>query len=105
MSGKRTNTRLDHELRQAFFEEGQRLDAAGDPEANCWLCRQPIDYTAAQGSTPDSHNLDHYFTVSEHPELQSDPDNFRHSHTLCNQQRGAGAPALDLGEQMPPWWL
>ena len=104
MSGQRTNTRRDHELRQASFEEGQRLDALGDSEANCWLCHERIDYDAGQGATPDSHNLDHYLTVSEHPELQSDPDNFRHSHTLCNQQREAGAPALDLGEQFPDWW-
>jgi hypothetical protein len=104
VSGQRTNTRLDHELRDAFFEEGKLLDAAGDPEANCWLCGERIDYVAAPNTTPDSHNLDHYLTVSEHPELQSDPDNFRHSHSLCNQQRGNGAPAADLGNVMPDWW-
>jgi len=104
MAGQRVESRRHNELRLAFFEEGRALDAVGDPEANCWLCKQPIDYIAAQGTTPDSHNLDHYLTVSEHPELQSDPDNFRHSHTLCNQQRGNSAPAPDLGEQMPDWW-
>ncbi len=104
MAGQRVDTRHHNELRLAFFEEGRALDAAGDPEANCWLCHERIDYIAGQGTTPDSHNLDHYFPVSTHPELQSDPDNFRHSHTLCNQQRGNGAPAIDLGDVMPDWW-
>ncbi len=104
MADKRTNTRLDHRLRDEFVEEGKRLDALGDPEADCWLCGEPIDYTAAQNSTPDSHNLDHFHTVEDRPDLQSDPDNFRHSHALCNQQRGNRAPAPPLGDAMPDWW-
>lgn len=102
----RTNTRLDHDLRDDFFDEGKRLDA--DPErwteSVCWLCKARIDYNVRAGSTPDSHNLDHFHPVSTHPELQSDQDNFRHSHTLCNQQRGNGAPAPELGEMVPDWW-
>lgn len=100
----RTNTREDHRLRDAFFEEGKQLDAAGDPEANCWICRQPIDYVAAPHSTPDSHNLDHFKSVRDYPELQHDPTNFRHSHRKCNRDRGADAPSLGLGEPVPDWW-
>ena len=102
----RTNHRQDHRLREAFFEEGKRLDA--DPETRprsiCWLCRGRIDYTAKPGTTPDSHNLDHRHPVSTHPELQRDPANFRHSHTSCNQHRGNGAPSAGLGEPVPDWW-
>ena len=94
------------QLRSEFFREGQRLDA--DPAtrhlANCWLCKQRIDYTVPAHTTSDSHNLDHYHPVSTHPELQSDPTNFRHSHMRCNVSRGNRDLDLDLGEQMPDWW-
>ncbi len=100
----RTNTRNMHRLRDAFFEEGRRLDAEGDSSANCWMDGQRIDYSAAPGSTPDSHNLDHYFSVADHPELQEDPTNFRHAHTLCNGTRGKDGPSLGLGEAVPDWW-
>lgn len=73
MSGHRANTRLDHDLSKEFFEQGQRLDVAGDPEADCWLCHQTVDYTADRVA-PDFRNSDHLLTVSEHPELESDPD-------------------------------
>src|SRR5690606_17314989 len=100
----RTNTRRMHQLRTDFFEEGRRLAAEHDPEANCWLCKGEIDYDAAPGSTPDSHHLDHFHPVSTHPELQEDPDNFRHSHVACNLSRGARTPSPGLGEPMPDWW-
>ncbi|WP_240658542.1 HNH endonuclease [Microbacterium sp. CPCC 204701] len=104
---QRTNTRRMHELRDAFFQDGLRLD--GDPTtrdlASCWLCGDRIDYIAAPGTTPDSHNLDHYHPVSDFPELAEDPDNFRHAHASCNQHRGNRAPtAGGLGEPMPVWW-
>jgi hypothetical protein len=102
--GERTNTRRMRMLRAQFFEAGKALDAKGDPEANCWLCKQRIDYQAAPNSTDASHNLDHYHTVKDHPELQEDPTNFRHSHKLCNGERKADAPSLGLGEQVPDWW-
>lgn len=102
----RVDTRAMKRARAEFFTEGQRLDA--DPEtrhlANCWLCKQRIDYTAEPSSTPDSHNLDHYLPVSDYPELQHDPSNFRHSHFLCNGNRGNRAPSPGLGEEVPAWW-
>lgn len=103
--GKRTNSRLSHRLRDEFLEEGRRLAAVGDPAADCWLCHEPVDYVAAPNTTPDSHNLDHYYPVEDYPELQDDPSNFRHAHALCNQSRGKKAPdAGGLGEQVPAWW-
>lgn len=100
----RTNTRRDHQLRDEFFAAGKAFAAANDPEANCWLCKEPIDYTVGAGTTPDSHELDHYFSVADYPELQQDPTNFRHSHKLCNGTRGKDAPSLGLGEAVPDWW-
>lgn len=104
--GKRTNTREDHRLRAAFFEEGKRLDA--DPETRalsvCWICKTRIDYDAAPGTSDESHNLDHFKAVRDFPELQSDPTNFRHSHRVCNIDRGADAPELGLGVPVPAWW-
>jgi len=103
---KRPETRLDKQQRTEFFEEGRRLDA--DPEtrhlAACWLCRLPIDYTVDPATTQDSHTLDHYFPVEDYPELQNDPDNFRHAHFNCNSSRGKNAPSPGLGEPMPAWW-
>lgn len=106
MAGKRKNTRRMHKLRDEFFDEGKRLDA--DPEtrekANCWRCKERIDYTVGAGTTPDSHNLGHYFSVEDHPELQEDPSNFRHEHRLCNESAGNRTHSLGLGEQVPAWW-
>lgn len=100
----RTNSRRAHVLRDEFFEEGRRLDAAGDPAANCWLCLGKIDYHVDPNTTSDSHNLDHFYPVADYPELQDDPANARHSHMLCNQSRGKKAPSPGLGEQVPDWW-
>lgn len=96
-----------HDLRDEFFEDGKRLDA--DPDTRelsvCWLCGDRIDYVAQPGSSPDSHNLDHFYPVVDYPELEEDPDNFRHSHADCNARRGKSAPtAGGLGEPMPQWW-
>ncbi|OZD48691.1 hypothetical protein CH252_19095 [Rhodococcus sp. 06-1477-1B] len=106
MAGKRTSTRRFHELRDQFFEEGKAQDA--DPEtrllANCWLCRGRIDYNVEPSSTPDSHNLDHFHTVEDRPDLQEDWDNFRHAHALCNGNRGKGNPVVELGEAVADWW-
>jgi len=102
--GKRKNTRRMHLLRKEFFEQGQALDAAGDPAANCWRDGGRIDYDAPPSSTPESHNLGHFKSVRDFPELQEDPTNFRHEHTLCNQVAGADMPELGLGEQVKDWW-
>lgn len=104
----RKNTRRMHRPREDFFLEGKRQSTDPDPDVRalveCRLCRTPIDYVAAAGSTPDSHHLDHYRPVRDFPELQEDPDNFRHAHASCNQSRRADAPSAELGEPMPAWW-
>ena len=111
MGGKRKDTRRMHKLRDEFFEEGKRLDA--DPAtrhlADCSLCPPGpgarIDYTAKPGTTPDSHTLEHAKAVDDFPELQEDPDNFRHAHFSCNSSRGKRAlNHQGLGEPMPRWW-
>lgn len=103
MSGKRVYSRRMHTLQQEFFAEGKALDAAGDRSSNCWLCGMPVDYSVPANSTPDSHNLDHFYPVRDHPELQEDPANFRHSHALCNTERGADAPLPGLGALSRAW--
>lgn len=103
MAGKRVSTRRMNTLRTEFFEQGKQLDAAGDTTANCWLCGMAIDYTIPANTTPDSHNLDHYYTVRDHEELQEDPANFRHSHAACNVERGADAPLPGLGALSRAW--
>lgn len=107
MAGKRKETRRMHRLREDFFDEGKALDADPDTRdaAGCWLCRGRIDYNVGAGTTPDSHTLDHLKDVDDYPELQEDPDNFRHAHFVCNSSRGKRAPNTQgLGEQMPAWW-
>ena len=93
-------------LRAQFYEAGRHLDAdpATRDQAACWLCGQRIDYDADPGTTESSHELDHYYPVSTHPELQEDPANFRHAHRACNQQRGNKAPRAGLGTLAAAWW-
>lgn len=100
----RPDTRRMKRLRLDFFEQGKKLDAAGDPAADCWLCKQPIDYNVEPHTTADSHNLDHYRPYADAPELIDDPTNFRHSHMGCNLSRGKRAPAPGLGEAVGEWW-
>lgn len=103
---KRPETRQMKKLRNSFFEEGKRLDA--DPStrhlADCWLCKQRIDYNVDASTTPDSHNLDHYHAYADRPELLYDPSNARHSHFNCNSSRGRRAPSPGLGDPLGDWW-
>lgn len=103
---ERSSSRRMKAGRQAFFDEGKRLDA--DPSTRdqsvCWICGMRIDYDAPPHSSPDSHNLDHYHPVSERPDLQEDPSNWRHSHRRCNELRSNGAPSAGLGELVRDWW-
>lgn len=103
MSSKRTTTRAWQAFKTEFFEEGRALDAAGDPAANCWLCGDRIDYAVEPNSTPDSHNLDHFYPVDDYPELQHDPANARHSHADCNVRRGKDAPLPGIGILSRAW--
>ena len=57
----RQTTRRYRRDKANFFADGQRLDAAGDPAADCWLCKRRIDYAAKPGTTDQSHELDHYY--------------------------------------------
>lgn len=104
----RVNTRRMRKLRQDFFEKGRRLDAdvRTRDQSACWLCGQRIDYDAAPGTTDDSHELDHAVPVSEAPDLQEEPSNFRHAHRRCNAARGNRAPSarLSAGAGVAPWW-
>lgn len=102
----RVNSRRMRKLRQDFYEEGRLLDAepVTRDQSVCWLCRQRIDYDALPGTTEDSHELDHFVPVSEAPELQEEPTNFRHSHRRCNAARGNKAPTARLGAGVTPWW-
>lgn len=106
MSKWHRNTRNMRRARPAFYEEGKLLDAdpATRSEANCWICGERIDYDALPGSTEQSHELDHAIPVSERPDLQEDPSNFRHSHSICNRRRSNKAPLPSLGEAVPAWW-
>jgi hypothetical protein len=109
MSGKRKETRRMGLLRKTFYEEGREASRSPNKEKRassyCWLDNTPINYDVAPSSTPDSHNLDHYFSVDEHPELQEDPSNFRHAHFLCNIKRGKKTvDGGGLGEPVDPWW-
>ena len=96
---------LDPEPEPDPEPESPILDAAGDPAADCWLCKRRIDYAAKPGTTDQSHELDHYYPVSLYPDLQHDPAGWRHSHRLCNRERGNGQPKSDLGETVPDWWV
>ena len=102
MSSNRTHNRAFEKAKQAFFEEGKRLDSEGSPAADCWICHKRIDYSVPPGTTDASHELDHYYPVRDYPDLQDDPAGFRHSHRKCN--RGAGQPKLGLGDVIPAWW-
>ena len=105
MSPKRKSTRRFKQLKTEFYERGQALDAEHNPEADCWICKKRIDYTAAPGTTDTSHELDHYYPVSLYPDLQEDPAGFRHSHRKCNRERSNGQPKAELGEPVADWWM
>jgi len=64
-------------------------DAAAEADIPCWLCSQAIDYDAAHDEygNDDRYELDRYYPVSTHPELEEDPANWRASHAGCNRAR------------------
>lgn len=68
----------------------------------CWLCGKPIDYDLPR-EHPDCFNLDHALPKSARPDLAEDPANFRPSHKVCNERRGADEPTIDLGRPSEPW--
>lgn len=68
----------------------------------CWLCGNPIDYTAHKDH-PDAFNLDHAYTVESRPDLAEDPANFRPSHNSCNHERGTSDPFIQIGNPSEDW--
>jgi len=69
-----------NEARARFKTECQKVNAP------CWLCMQPIDYTA-EPRTPASFSADHVTPTS----LGGDPtrsSNLRPAHYGCNSSRG-----------------
>ena len=95
----RTNTRNMHKQRTQFKAECKEADA------DCWLCNLPIDYEADWNDFGNDNRfqLDHFYPVSTHPELQEDPTHFRPSHAGCNNERSNGAPRADLGILSREW--
>lgn len=79
----RVSSRRFKQLRTKFRQE---CETENHP---CWLCSQPIDYDAAfdDYANDDRFELDHYYPVSTHPELEEDPANFRPSHAGCNNAK------------------
>ena len=101
---RRPHSRRFEEDKQAFFADGKRMDEAGDPAADCWICGKRIEYAVQPGSTDMSHELDHYYPYSLYPELHDDPANFRHAHRKCNRERGNGQPKSSIGDVIAQWW-
>ena len=79
----RVSSRLFKSLRAKF-----KTDCTAD-DLPCWLCTQAIDYEAPfdDYANDDRFELDHYYPVSTHPELEEDPANFRPAHSGCNNAR------------------
>ncbi len=98
MSERRIRGTVAQRLRDEFFEKGKA------EHAPCWICGGAIDYDARPATSGDSHNLDHLHPVSTHPDLQNDPEGFRHAHDSCNKSRGNASPSLGLGDPVPKWW-
>lgn len=90
------STRRYKSLRAEF----KRKCSAND--SPCWLCGRPIDYTLPSNH-PDGFNLDHAIPKAERNDLAEDPANFRPSHKVCNERRGAGAPKIDIGAPSETW--
>lgn len=86
-------------LRSEFAAECKAADVP------CWICAQPIDYTADTGDERNrsAFELDHYYPVSERPDLALDPANFRASHAGCNRARGNGVARAGLGRLSRDW--
>lgn len=96
----RRTTRQFVKDRAAFRAECKKTNAP------CWLCgAQHIDYDAPHDDydNDDRFELDHYYPVSTHPELQHDPANFRPSAHGCNNDRGNGPPRPGLGILSQAW--
>ena len=100
MAGERKTSRSFVKDRAAFRAE------CAEEDAGCWLCgARHIDYDAPHTDyqNDDRFELDHFYPVSTHPELQHDPANFRPSAAGCNRDRGNGPPRPPLGIPSQAW--
>lgn len=68
----------------------------------CWLCHQPIDYTAEWPDT-NSFSVDHERPLSVYPEGAEDPGNLRACHLGCNASRGTKAPRQPVRNPSRNW--
>lgn len=96
----RKTTRRFVELRAEYRAE------CAEANAPCWICSQHhIDYEAPfdDWTNDDRFQLDHFYPVSTHPDLQEDPANFRPSAAGCNRDRGNGPPRPGLGILSQDW--
>lgn len=90
------STREGQRLKRAFREQCEAVDTP------CWLCGQPIDWSAAP-QTQDAFEPDHFHPQVTHPELALDPENLRPSHMSCNRSRRDDVPAPGLGSLSEAW--
>ena len=96
----RKTTRQFVKDRAAFKEKCKAENAA------CWICGMGhIDYEAPfdDYKNDDRFELDHFYPVSTHPELQHDPGNFRPSAAGCNNERSNGPPRPPIGIPSRRW--
>lgn len=100
MSSNRKTTRQFVKDRAEFRSKCAALHAP------CWICTQDhIDYDAPSDdyTNGDRFELDHFYPVSTHPEMQFDPTNFRPSAHDCNNDRGNGPPRPSIGVLSQEW--
>lgn len=84
------------QIRQQAYQRDRRRNAT------CWICGQPIDYSAPAG-TPDAWEPDHRVPPKDAPELAELITNLMPSHSSCNRSRGDRAPKPGLGETSRQW--
>lgn len=80
--------------------------ACAEATLACWICSQAIDYDAPFDaySNDDRFELDHYYPVATHPDLQADPANYRPSHAGCNRARGTSSVTSTLAGTLSRDW-
>lgn len=72
-------------------------------KAPCWLCHQPIDYSAPP-QTMNACEPDHVLPRDTYPELALEEDNIRPAHSACNRSRGNRPPPPNVGRLSRDWF-
>lgn len=83
-------------LRKRFRQQCEEVNAP------CWICGQPIDYSAAGGHS-NSFEADHFFPRVDYPDLILEESNLRPSHMSCNRHRGSRGVVIPLGPTTIDW--